>query len=163
MNYEDLEDFVFYHSWVKYLDRKKDRQQAKEILWQIMRVGTGLGFDTEDEEIKDLVDSFIVENIKAAQNRYNSARNGGRPKINIDMARVHSMLNDGRTYTEIGKEFGVSEKTIQNRLKEEKETEKTGKKENTEENTTDGKKKIQDIDKDIDKVYTTTYQTVFDF
>lgn len=145
MDYENLKDFVFYHSWVRYLDRQKDKDKAKEILWQIMRRGVGLEYDTDDEEIIDIVESFILPNVKAAQSRYDTARNGGRPRKDIDMARVHSLLDEGKTYREIGLEFGVSDKTIQNRLREEEteKTEETGRKKKIPEN-------LQDKDIDID-------------
>lgn len=143
MDYENLNNFVFYHSWVRYLDRMKDRDKAQNILWQIMRRGVGLDYDTDDEEIIDLVESFVCDNIKAAQNRYEIAKNGGRPRKDIDMARVHSLLDEGKTYREIGAEFGVSDKTIQNRLREEMEkTEETGRKKKIPE-------KLQEKEKDI--------------
>jgi hypothetical protein len=31
-----------------------------------MRVGSGLDFDTDDEDIIDLVEGFVLDNIKAA-------------------------------------------------------------------------------------------------
>lgn len=149
MDYENLNNFVFYHSWVRYLDRQKDKDKAKEILWQIMRRGVGLDYDTDNEDIIDIVESFILPNVKAAQSRYDTARNGGRPRIDIDMARVHSLLDEGKTYKEIALEFGVSDRTIQNRLKEETEkTEEIGRKnENTEK--IPQKKQERDIDTDF--------------
>ena len=147
MDYENLKDFVFYHSWVRYLDRQKDKDKAKEILWQIMRVSCGLDYDTDNEEIIDIIESFILPSVKAAQSRYDTARNGGRPRKDIDMARVHSLLDEGKTYREIGLEFGVSDKTIQNRLREEEteKTEETGRKKKIPENLQD-----KDIDIDLD-------------
>jgi len=65
------------------------------------------------------------------------------------MARVHSLLDEGKTYKEIALEFGVSDRTIQNRLKEETEkTEEIGRKnENTEK--IPQKKQERDIDTDF--------------
>lgn len=143
MEYENLQNVLLYGSWVEYLleTAEDDIEEAKEMLWQIMREASGAGMTTQDKRMRREIKNFIMPNVKAAQNRYEVAKKGGRPRIDIDMARVHSLIDEGKTYKEIAKEFNTSDKTIQNRLREEK-TEETGRNRKIPEN-------LQDKDIDI--------------
>ena len=121
-NESELKNFVFYKTWAIYLDKQKDKEKAKEILWQIMRGGVGFDYDTEDESILDIVNLFVMPNIKHAQQRYDRAqeggRDGGRPRQDIDQTEVFEMHYNGATYQEIADRIGVHKNTIQNRMNE---------------------------------------------
>lgn len=151
---EEYKNFVFYQSWVKYLVKRKDRERAKEILWQIMRVGSGLDFDTDDEDIIDLVEGFVLDNIKAAQRKYEVATEngskGGRPRLDIDMERVAELKRQGKTNEEIGRIVGASKTTIQTRWTHYQEEQKHKNQERKETETEKEKKINHDKEKDID-------------
>ena len=49
--------FIFYESWSKFID-KKDRETAKELVYQIYRIGLDKDLDTDNEEIIDIIDAL---------------------------------------------------------------------------------------------------------
>lgn len=130
MEYQIDKNVILYQSWIIHLleTAEDDEEEAREMLWNIMLEASGIGMTTEDKRMRREIKNFIMPNIKAAQDRYENAKKGGAPKKYVDMARVHSLIDEGKTYKEIGAEFGVSDKTIQNRLREEEaeKTEETG-------------------------------------
>ncbi len=169
MDYENLKKFLVYESWVEYLleTAEDDREEAKEIWWQILLEASGAGMDTQDRRMKRIISKFIMPNVKASQTRYeNKVSNGnmgGRPKDNIDQALVFELKYGGATYQEIADQLGVHKNTIQNRMNEwraeydEYKNTKTTKTENKNNKNQDNNNKNQDkdIEKDIDS-YTTT-------
>lgn len=157
---ENLKRFLFYPSWAIYLDRKKDREEAKEILWQIMRAGVGMEYDTDNEDIIDYVQYNVMPNVGAAQQRYQNkvenAKTGGRPKDEIDQNTVFEMKLNGATYQDIADFFGVHKNTIQNRMNDWKEEYKNYKNNKNQEQKTEttktknnnNKNQEKDIDQD---------------
>ncbi len=95
---DDYSNFVFYGSWKTLLDGFT-KEQAKEILWQIVNYGVGNSFDTDDKMIVAIVQGAIAPTINAAHDRYLQSvingKKGGRPKKEIDMKEVNEMLNKG--------------------------------------------------------------------
>ena len=148
MQNDELKDFVFYYRWAKHLLRQKDKEQAKEILWQIMRRSIGLEFDIDDEDIKEFIEDLILPNVRAAQKRYDKAKNGGRPKIDIDMERVEELKAAGKSNEEIGRIMGVSKETIRTRSIE---WQKTKNQQETKQKTEQTTNQKQYIDIYIDK------------
>ena len=121
--------FVFYESWSKFID-KKDRETAKEIVYQIYRIGLDKELDTDNEEIIDIIDAFILPNIKGAKRRYNTAvENGkkskGRPPVTNEEQdkQIYQLHKDGWTYAQIAEEFGIDKNTVGNRVRNLREQE----------------------------------------
>lgn len=120
---EEYENFVFYGSW-KTLLSGFDKDTAKEILWDIVNVGTGNELETENQMIKAIIQGAVMPNIKSAKDRYAAAvengSKGGRPRKDIDIKKVLELESQGRTQAEIAEIMGVSKNTIANRLREHK-------------------------------------------
>ena len=115
--------FVFYESWSKFID-KKDRETAKEIVYQIYLIGLGKELDTDNEDIIDIIDAFILPNIKGAKRRYNTAvENGkkskGAPRVTTleQDKEIYQLHKDGWTYAQIAEEFGIDKNTVGNRVR----------------------------------------------
>lgn len=118
---DDYSNFVFYGSWKTLLDGFT-KEQAKEILWQIVNYGVGNSFDTDDKMIVAIVQGAIAPTINAAHDRYLQSvingKKGGRPKKEIDMKEVNEMLNKGISKKSIAATFNISTDTLDRRLKE---------------------------------------------
>ncbi len=121
--------FVFYESWSKFID-KKDRETAKELVYQIYRIGTEKDFDTDNEEIIDIVEAFITENIKGAKRKYrNAVENGkkskGAPKVTSPEQDelIWQLHQEGWTYEQIAEELNISKNTVGTRVRERREQE----------------------------------------
>ena len=118
---DDYSNFVFYGSWKTLLDGFT-KEQAKEILWQIVNYGVGNSFDTDDKMIVAIVQGAIAPTINAAHDRYLQSvingKKGGRPKKEIDMKEVNEMLNKGISKKSIAANFNISTDTLDRRLKE---------------------------------------------
>ncbi len=115
MQNDELKNFVFYYKWAKHLLRQKDKEWSMCVLWEIMRRGIGLDYETDDEDIIEFIEDLILPNVRAAQKRYDKANNGGRPKLEIDMERVEELKAAGKSNEEIGRIMGVSKETIRTR------------------------------------------------
>lgn len=133
MQQEEYTSFVFYGSWVNLL-LGFERDTAKELLWQIMRAGVGLGMETDNPMICGIIQGTILPNIKCAQNRYCEAivngNKGGRPRIEIPIDEVMQLRSKGQTIKAIAQYFGCSEDTISRRIHEYEETAKSSKTQN---------------------------------
>ncbi len=116
------ENFVFYGSWKEHLDGLKQlcgEDVAKEVAWQIINYGTYKGFDTEDQNIINMVNGMCRDLIISAKKRreasMSNGRQGGRPtKYSVD-----DMLNlraQGLSLQEIADNLGCSVKTVQRAL-----------------------------------------------
>ena len=114
--------FVFYESWSKFID-KKDRETAKELVYQIYRIGLDKDLDTDNEEIIDIIDAFILPNIKGAKRRYNTAvengsKGGRKPKTSAeDDERIYQLHKEGWTYAQIAEEFNIDKNTVGDRVR----------------------------------------------
>lgn len=148
MQNDEVKDFVFYYKWANYLLRQKDKEHAKEILWQIMRRSIKLDYDTDDEDIIEFIEDLILPNVRAAQKRYEKAKGGGRPKVDLDMERVEELKAAGKSNEEIGRIMGVSKETIRTRSIE---WQKTKNQQETKQETKQTTNQKQYIDINIDK------------
>ena len=118
---EDYSNFVFYGSWKTLLDGFS-KEQAKEILWQIVNYGVGSSFDTDDKMIIAIIQGAIAPTINAAQDRYLKSvvngKKGGRPKKAIDLNEAKEMMEKGISKKAIAEHFNVSTDTLERRFKE---------------------------------------------
>lgn len=138
--------FVFYDSWSSFIDLQ-EREKAKEIVYQIYRVGLDKEIDTDDKEIISIINSFILPNIKGAKRRYKTAvENGnkskGRPRATSaeDDERIYQLHKEGWTYAQIAEEFDIDKNTVGDRVRtlkkeEELKTKNQNEKPNTETKT----------------------------
>ena len=128
--------FIFYESWYEFID-DLEREDAKELVYQIYRVGSDKPMDTEDKVIQKLVKSFILPNIKGAKRRYNTAVENGKkskgapPKTNeADDNLIWELHLEGLTYDEIVQRMdtygvSISRNTVGDRVRKRKELEST--------------------------------------
>ena len=128
--------FIFYESWYEFID-DLEREDAKELVYQIYRVGSDKPMDTEDKVIQKLVKSFILPNIKGAKRRYNTAVENGKkskgapPKTNeADDNLIWELHLEGLTYDEIVERMdtygvSISRNTVGDRVRKRKELEST--------------------------------------
>ena len=125
------ESFIFYESWYEFID-DLDREDAKELVYQIYRVGSDKPMDTDDKMIQKLVKSFILPNIKGAQRRYKTAKENGKKSEGAPRKTTPEEDNliwelhlEGLTYDEIVARcdtygFSVSKNTVGSRIRERK-------------------------------------------
>ena len=80
--------------------------------------------DTDNEDIIDIIDAFILPNIKGAKRRYNTAvENGkkskGAPRVTTveQDEEIYQLHKDGWTYAQIAEEFGIDKNTVGNRVR----------------------------------------------
>lgn len=128
--------FIFYESWYEFID-DLEREDAKELVYQIYRVGSDKPMDTEDKMIQKLVKSFILPNIKGAKRRYNTAVENGKkskgapPKTTTaDDDLIWELHSEGLTYDEIVQRMdtygvSISRNTVGDRVRKRKELEST--------------------------------------
>lgn len=128
------ESFIFYESWYEFID-DLEREDAKELVYQIYLVGSDKPMDTEDKMIQKLVKSFILPNIKGAQRRYRTAVENGKKSEGAPRKTTPEEDNiiwelhlEGLTYDEIVERcdtygFKVSKNTIGSRIRERKKKE----------------------------------------
>lgn len=121
----NYETFVFYGSWRESLEGFKEdfgEEYAKEVLWNLMTVGTTGEIETDKKSIIGFLAGSIIPNINKAKDRYAAAREngkkGGRPTKEIDLQKAKELRDSGMSYEKIGKELGVSKDTIRNKLKD---------------------------------------------
>ena len=161
---EDYKNFVFYGSW-RTLLQSFDKETAKELLYQIMLVGTGTELETENEVIRGIVEGAIRPNIKASQQRYEKAveggKKGGRARIELPMEENTELLKSGRTQKEVAELYGVSDDTIRRRLKELSPNRKTAKSENAKPARSQKEDKYIDIDIEKYKKYYNEFDLAF--
>lgn len=145
--------FVFYESWSKFID-KKDRETAKELVYQIYRIGLDKDLDTDNEEIIDIIDAFILPNIKGAKRRYNTAvengsKGGRKPKTSAeDDERIYKLHKEGWTYAQIAEEFNIDKNTVGERVRRLRKEEEELKTKNQNEKLNEKTKPETFIDKD---------------
>lgn len=132
----DNKSFVFYESWANFIDIQ-DREMAKELVYQIYRVGLDKEIDTDNELIRSILKAFIIPNIKGAKRRYNTAVENGKkskgapPKTNeADDNLIWELHLDGLTYDEIVERMdtygvSISRNTVGDRVRKRKELEST--------------------------------------
>ena len=131
--------FIFYESWSEFID-ELDREDAKELVYQIYRVGLDKPMDTNDKVVQKIVKAFILPNIKGAKRRYNTAvvngkKSEGRPPVTTKEQDnlIWELYLEGLTYDEIVSRcdtygFSISKNTVGSRIRkrraeeEEKET-----------------------------------------
>ena len=116
------QSFIFYESWSMFIDNL-ERETAKELVYQIYLVGMGKELDTDDENIVNIINAFILPNIKGAQKRYATAvangSKGGRKPITTKEQdlQIYQLHLDGWTYEQIAEEFGIDKNTVGNRVR----------------------------------------------
>ena len=116
------ESFVFYKDWADTIDML-DEEGAKELLYKIYLIGV----NREEEVYVDNVyeKSFLnrvktdIDNAKARYiHNVINGNKGGRPKIDLDIEEIMTLVNNKFTYDQIAKYMNVSRNTIANRVKE---------------------------------------------
>lgn len=116
------ENFVFYGSWKEHLNGLKElcgKDVAKEVAWQIINYGTVKEFDTDDQNIINMVNGMCRDLIISAKKRRDASmtngKQGGRPKqYNVDT--MIELQNQGLSISEIADNLGCSVKTVQRAL-----------------------------------------------
>lgn len=116
------ENFIFYGSWKEHLNGLKElcgEDVAKEVAWQIINYGTYKDFDTEDQNIINMVNGMCRDLIISAKKRREASvtngRQGGRPtKYSID--DMLALRDQGLSPREIADNLGCSVKTVQRAL-----------------------------------------------
>lgn len=128
--------FIFYESWSNFIDTL-DRETAKELVYQIYRVGLDKQIDTDNDNIRSILEAFIIPNIKGAKRRYNtSVANGkkskGRPPVTSEEqdSLIWELHLEGLTYDEIVQRMdtygvSISRNTVGDRIRKRKESTKT--------------------------------------
>ena len=113
----EYDNFVFYGRWRELLQAFDDNT-AKEILWQIMLLGTSGKMSTDDPMITSIVRGAIEVNMNKAKDRYNSAlkAQGRPPKYSID--KINELKEQGMSNQEIADTLGCSIRTVQRALQE---------------------------------------------
>lgn len=116
------ESFVFYKDWADTIDMLDD-EAGKDLLYKIYLIGV----NREEEIFVDnpFEKSFlnrVQSDIDRAKVKYIhkviNGKKGGRPKIDLDIDEIMSLVNSGFTYDQIAKYMGVSRNTIANRVRE---------------------------------------------
>ena len=116
------ENFIFYGSWKEHLNGLKElcgEDVAKEVAWQIINYGTYKDFDTEDQNIINMVNGMCRDLIVSAKKRrlasIENGKQGGRPK----KYKIEDMLylrDQGLSLQDIADNLGCSVKTVQRAL-----------------------------------------------
>lgn len=122
---EQYKSFVFLASWEELLQGFPP-DVAKEILWQIKEVGVGKDFSTNDPMIKAIIKGSVLPNILNQQEKYETAKRGGRPRNeDITIDKIKALEDCGLTQEQIADTLKCSLSTIKNRIREsETETDK---------------------------------------
>lgn len=111
--------FVFYGSWRDLLEGF-DKETAKEILWQIMLLGTTGEIDTNNVMIQQIIKGCIAPNIHNTKTRYKKSKSdgakGGRPRKEFDIFKATALKEQGYSNAAIAEELGVSKETVRTRL-----------------------------------------------
>lgn len=116
------ESFVFYKDWADTIDML-DEEAGKDLLYKIYLIGV----NREEEIFVDnpFEKSFlnrVQSDIDRAKVKYIhsvvNGKKGGRPKIDLDIDEIMSLVNSGFTYDQIAKYMGVSRNTIGDRVRE---------------------------------------------
>lgn len=116
------ESFVFYKDWADTIDML-DEEAGKDLLYKIYLIGV----NREEEIFVDnpFEKSFlkrVQSDIDRAKARYIhsiiNGKKGGRPRIDLDIDEIMSLVNSGFTYEQIAKYMGVSRNTIGDRVRE---------------------------------------------
>ena len=128
--------FIFYESWSEFID-ELDREDAKELVYQIYLVGLDKPMDTDDKVVQKIIKAFILPNIKGAKRRYNTAVANGKkskgapPKTTKeDDNLIWELHLEGLTYDEIVSRMetygvSISRNTVGDRVRKRKEEENT--------------------------------------
>lgn len=128
------QSFVFYESWANFIEIL-DRETAKELVYQIYRVGLDMPIDTDNEQIRSILQAFIIPNIKGAKRRYNTAVENGKkskgapPKTTAEDDNLIWQLHiEGLTYDEIVERMdtygvSISRNTVGDRIRKRKKEE----------------------------------------
>ena len=116
------ESFVFYKDWADTIDML-DEEAGKDLLYKIYLIGV----NREEEIFVDnpFEKSFlnrVQADIDRAKVKYIhsviNGKKGGRPRIDLDIEEIMSLVNSGFTYEQIAKYMGVSRNTIGDRVRE---------------------------------------------
>lgn len=113
------ENFIFYGSWKEHLNGLKElcgEDVAKEVAWQIINYGTYKDFDTEDQNIINMVNGMCRDLIISAKKRREASvtngKQGGRPK-KYSVDDMLALRDQGLSPQEIADNLGCSVKTVQ--------------------------------------------------
>lgn len=111
--------FVFYGSWKNMLDGF-DKETAKEILWQIMLLGTTGEIDTDNVMIQQMIIGAVAPLIFNTKERHKKNKadgaKGGRPKKEFDLHAAVVLKEQGLSNAAIAEQLGVSKETARTRL-----------------------------------------------
>lgn len=118
----EYENFIFYGSWKEHLNGLKElcgENVAKEVAWQIINYGTAKEFDTDNQNIINMVNGMCRDLIISAKKRREASvvngKQGGRPKkYSID--DMLALRDQGLSSQEIADNLGCSVKTVQRAL-----------------------------------------------
>ena len=116
------ENFIFYGSWKEHLNGLKElcgEDVAKEVAWQIINYGTYKDFDTEDQNIINMVNGMCRDLIISAKKRREASvangKQGGRPK-KYSVDDMLALRDKGLSPQDIADNLGCSVKTVQRAL-----------------------------------------------
>ena len=113
----DYENFVFYGRW-RNLIEGFDQETAKEILWQIMLMGTSGEITTDNPMIRAIITGAIECNMTKAKNRYAAALKSKGRVQQYSSDEIKSLNIKGVTNQEIANALGCSLRTVQRALQE---------------------------------------------
>jgi uncharacterized protein (DUF433 family) len=116
------ENFIFYGSWKEHLNGLKQlcgEDVAKEVAWQIINYGTYKDFDTDDQNIINMVNGMCRDLIISAKKRREASvtngKQGGRPK-KYSVEDMIALRDKGLSIQDIADNLGCSVKTVQRAL-----------------------------------------------
>lgn len=116
------ENFIFYGSWKEHLNGLKQlcgEDVAKEVAWQIINYGTAKEFDTDDQNVINMVNGMCRDLIDSAKKRREASigngTKGGRPK-KYNLEDMLSLRDKGLSLQDVADNLGCSVKTVQRTL-----------------------------------------------
>ena len=116
------ENFIFYGSWKEHLNGLKQlcgEDVAKEVAWQIINYGTYKEFDTDDQNVINMVNGMCRDLIDSAKKRREASigngTKGGRPK-KYSVEDMLALRDKGLSLQDIADNLGCSVKTVQRAL-----------------------------------------------
>lgn len=113
----EYDNFVFYGRWRELL-QAFDEATAKEILWQIMLLGTSGEMSTDNQMIISIIRGAVEINMNKAKDRYNSAQKAKGRQQKYSSEEIKELKKQGMENQEIANILGCSLRTVQRALQE---------------------------------------------
>lgn len=118
----EYDNFVFYGRWRELL-QAFDETTAKEILWQIMLLGTSGEMSTDNQMIISIIRGAVEINMNKAKDRYNSAQKSKGRQQKYSSEEIKELKKQGMENQEITDTIGCSLRTVQRALQEDDDEE----------------------------------------